>query len=118
MSTKKRAEREAAKPIRDAYRKAHPNCELAGAPNPCFDEIHVHEVFTQARGGPIDDPRNFASACNYHNTAVSQFPMAMIWALDNGFLVKRREGKEWLEAGGRMPPGTTKEEAVAALMGD
>jgi hypothetical protein len=76
--------------------------------------VHVHEIWTRARGGPIDDPRNFATLCDRHTTDVSQDVLTMRWALAHGLLVTRAAGPAWLAAGGTMP-GRSREEALAQI---
>lgn len=116
QSSKREASQARETEIRNAYLRAHPACELTGAPGPCLGAVHVHEPWTRARGGPTDDPRNYASACDFHNTAVSQDVTSMAWAKAAGMLIHAWSGPRWLANGGRMAPGTTKEQAIAEVM--
>lgn len=122
MSDSERERRAAAKPIRDAWLRARPFCEVAHVArvegfdlDACFGALHVHEPWSRAAGGPIDDPRNMASACDHHNTAASQDRRVMRWARTVGLLVRRREGPRWLDRGGRFPSGLTREAALALI---
>ena len=71
-------------------------CEAkaAGAPGPCFGQLHRHEVLTAARGGSRTDPKNIRTVCDGHNTAISQDVETMHWACDNGFLRHSWDDKE------------------------
>ncbi len=94
-------------PVRDAYLAAHRYCEpeRAGAPGACSGMFTVHEPWTRARGGPIDDPANMRTACAHHNTMISQDSRTMNWAetVTNRlpyvelFLVSAAQGAVWLE---------------------
>lgn len=116
QSPRTKQARAEAKPIRDLYLEAFPFCEFerAGAPGRCLGGLHVHEAWTRGRGGPIDDPRNFASACDMHNTWVSQTVEGQRFGYRHALLVRRRDGASWLEGGGRCP-GLTFDQAVAGL---
>lgn len=118
QSKKRRAEVQAETPVRRAYLRAHPRCEVKALGGftvpPCSMEIHVHEPWTRARGGPTDDPRNFATACDWHNTWLSQDEAGQSFGEANNLLISAAAGPAWLEAGGRMP-GKTKEQALAAI---
>jgi hypothetical protein len=117
VSTKTGDARAAAKPIRDLYLAAYPFCEIAAmlGTGGCFGELHVHEPWGRGAGGPIDDPRNMATACDHHNTAASQDPDMMRRCEEFGLRVKRSRGPAWLAEGGRTVY-RTKEAAVEALM--
>lgn len=94
-------------PVRDAYLAAHRYCEAryAGAPGRCHGADTVHEPWTRARGGPIDDSANMRTCCVAHNTAISQDSRTMNWAETvtdrlpyvELFLVSAAEGATWLE---------------------
>ena len=94
-------------PVRDAYLRAHQYCEAkrAGIPFDCWGDFTVHEPWTRARGGPIDDPANMRVCCQAHNTAISQDTRAMNWAetvtdrlpYEGLFLVSAAQGAVWLE---------------------
>jgi len=118
VSAGKRDERASAKPVRQAYRRWRPYCEphRMGAPGKCFGALHVHEPWTRARGGPIDDPRNMATACDFHNTWLSQSAGGIAFGDEHGLLVSAERGPAWLEAGGRFP-GETRESMVDRVMG-
>lgn len=111
-----REARAQARPIRDLYLRAVPYCELAALPGfpPCLGALHVHEPYTRARGGPIDDPRNMATACDYHNEYIGQDARGMAAGLAAGLLIKRARGPEWMAAGGRMP-GLSRDEAIEII---
>ncbi len=90
-------------PARDAYLAQHPYCEAAreGAPGRCWGGLTVHEPWTKARGGPIDDPVNMRAVCSWHNTQISQHARTMGWAeslpYERLFLVSAAWGPTWLE---------------------
>lgn len=102
VSDKMREHREASKPVRDQWLVDHPECEFREAPVPCFGPIHVDEVWPRGQGGPIDDPRNFATACNRHNEWKQQGKGGRAWAIAHGLLVRKGDGARWLAAGGRL----------------
>ena len=80
-------------PVRDEYKRAHPRCER------CWDRMwDVHEPWTRARGGPIDDPRNMMSVCR---TCHDYIHLHNEESERNGWLVPAWRGPAWLEAGGR-----------------
>lgn len=110
--------RASARGVRDLYLRAVPFCEFArlGIGTPCYGGLHVHEPWTRGRGGPIDDVRNMASACDRHNTDVSQDEDAAAFGYAHNLLVRRRHGETWLEGGGRWP-GKSRAEAEAVLFG-
>ncbi len=109
-------ERAAAKPIRAAYRRWRPYCEpeRLGASGACFGGLSVHEPWTRARGGPIDDPRNMATACMFHNTWISQSAAGIAFGAIHGMLVHAQTGPAWLRAGGRFP-GMSREDALTMI---
>lgn len=117
-SAKTARRRADAREVRSLYLAARPYCEIAraGIGTPCFGAIHPHEVWTRGRGGPLDDVRNLASACDRHNTDVSQDADAMAFAYAHDLLVHRRDGAAWLGRGGRWP-GLSKADAEIALFG-
>jgi len=73
--SKKRAKvlREA-KPIRDAYRLAHPLCEMDGCTSRF--NLDLHEIVSRARGGSLTDPENLAVLCRPHHDWVTTNPKA------------------------------------------
>ena len=93
VSPKQRVKNRKRAPVRDAYIKAYPMCETG-----CGERADdVHEPWTRARGGPIDDPRNMMSVSRQchdwihaHNDE-SEFRCWLVSAVD---------GPEWLAAGG------------------
>lgn len=102
--------------IRQAWLRFQPRCEISGeGVPPCFGERHVHEPWPRARLGPTDDPRNFVTACDHHNTWLSQTVGGLVWGKEHGMLFSTNEGRRWLEAGGRFP-GLTREQAIALVM--
>ncbi len=106
-SRKRAAERMAETPIRAAYLRSHRRCEVKllggfAVPDCLSDELHIHEPWTRARGGSTDDPRNMATACDYHNDWISQDAAGQAFAEANGLLVHEWDGDGWLAAGGRM----------------
>lgn len=64
----------------------------------------VHEPWTRARGGPIDDPRNMVPCCARHNTWLSQDVDGQKWGEANDLLIHEWEGPTWLAAGGVDAP--------------
>lgn len=99
--------------IRQDWLRYRPECEVTRIA--CFGPLTVHEPWTRARGGPTDDPRNFATACVEGNRWLSQSAGGMIWGYANGMLVRASAGPAWLEAGGRIP-GLSRDEAIALIM--
>lgn len=80
-------------PVRDSYKVAHPRCER------CRDRMwDVHEPWTKARGGPIDDPRNMMSVCRTCHDYIHQHNEE---SERNGWLIPAALGRAWLDAGGR-----------------
>jgi len=102
-----------ARPIREAWLRFRPACEMSGHSR-CFGARHVHEVWPRGRGGPLDDPRNFATLCDHHNTAASQEPRTMAHALSVGLLVTAAAGPAWLAAGGRFT-GASRADVLALI---
>ena len=81
-------------PVRDAYLAAHLMCETGCG----WYAEHVHEPWTRAGGGPIDNPDNFmavSSVC--HDWIHGHRPEAEA----RGWLVPAPLGAAWLAAGGR-----------------
>jgi len=101
-SERTRAARKRRTAPRDEQLRKYPLCEAkaAGMPHQCYGVRTVHEPWTRARGGPIDDPRNMTTVCAHGNTLISQDSGCMAWAKDNGFLVSASQGARWLAAGG------------------
>lgn len=66
----------------------------------CSGIATVHEPWTRARGGPIDDPRNAVPCCAFHNTWLSQTVAGQRWGEANGMLISAVDGAAWLKAGG------------------
>jgi len=118
QSPKRAAEVRQESPVRRAWLRAHPRCEVKSLGGftvpPCSMDVHVHEPWTRGRGGPTDDPRNFATACDWHNTWISQDPTGQAFGYANALLFHAEDGAAWLEAGGRFP-GMSKDEAIALL---
>ena len=93
ISSRQRAKVRRRVPVRDAYKSAHPRCER------CGDRMRdVHEPWTRARGGPIDDPRNMMSVCRTCHDYIHQHNEE---SERNGWLVPAALGQAWLDAGGR-----------------
>ena len=100
MPSKRAREQEAARPARREQLAEYPYCEpkVEAMPGACFGALTVHEPWTRGRGGPLGDPRNMATACQFHNDEMTQGQQA--WAEANGYLISAAEGPAWLEAGG------------------
>lgn len=84
---------------RDAQLREVSYCEARreGAPGNCYGGLTVHEPWTRARGGPIDDRRNMRTVCSQHNRAISQDADTMAWAYEHNFIVKADDGPAWLD---------------------
>ena len=87
--------------------REYPYCEAARAVAPqvstwsmCWGSLTVHEPWTRARGGPVDDRRNMVTLCSEHNRQISQDDRMMAWAERHGFLIHADDGPAWLAAGG------------------
>jgi len=100
VSMKMARKRLEARDVRRAYLAAHPICEI-GAMMCTVRSSDVHEPWTRARGGPIDDPRNMAALCRPCHGWVTFTVEGQQWATARGFLVGAARGPAWLEAGGR-----------------
>lgn len=113
MSKKRAAEIREESPIRRAWLRYERRCQvkvLGGfAVPPCFGELHVDEIWTRGGGGPTDDPRNFATMCDFHNGWKQQSPEGREFAYANVLLVRDFEGEAWLKAGGRFPGKTAQD---------
>lgn len=93
-SSKQRAKNASRKPVRDAYIKAHPNCETG-----CGARAeHVHEPFSRGRGGPADDERNMMSICASCHQHIHTNPAE---SEAKGWLIPAAYGAAWLAGGGR-----------------
>ena len=101
--------------LRQAWLRYRPRCEVPVAA-PHYGETHIHEAWTRARGGPTDDPRNFVTACNFHNDWLSQSAGGIAFGKKRGWLVSAAQGPAWLADGGRMP-GLSRDEAIALVLG-
>ena len=94
VSPKQRVKIDKRIPVRDAYLLDHVMCETGCG----WYAEHVHEPWTRAGGGPIDNPDNFmavSSVC--HDWIHGHRPAAE----ERGWLVKASHGAAWLAAGGR-----------------
>jgi hypothetical protein len=69
-----------AKPARDAYREAHPYCEIPGCGRRTQD---IHEIVSRARGGSLTDPENLLAVCRPDHDAITTNPA---WATERGWL--------------------------------
>lgn len=84
--------------VRVDYLSRHPFCEghRDGAPGVCFGELHIHEPWPRARGGPTNDNRNMRAVDDHLNTQISQDADTMEWAYANNYLVRTADGPQWL----------------------
>lgn len=67
---------------------ANPLCKRCGKPM-----ADIHEPWTRARGGPIDDPRNMRSVCRKCHDWIHNNPAHAEWS---GWLIPSHEGALWL----------------------
>ena len=81
-------------PLRQAYLAAYPRCETGCGRR----SVDVHEPWTRARGGPIDDPRNFMAVARECHDWIHQHNDE---AEERGWLVPAEFGAAWREGGGR-----------------
>lgn len=94
------------KPPWERQLRLYPLCEVRRLrPHDCFGGLTVHEPWTRARGGPIDDPRNMVTVCAEANRLISQDADWIRWATDVGVLIHASQGSAWLEAGGVVRRG-------------
>ena len=107
ISARQNAKQAARKPLREAQLRKYPFCEGRDYRHVCFGGLTVHEPWTRARGGPIDDARNMVTVCAEFNRRISQDAAVMRWATLNGFLIHSAAGPEWLAAGGFRTSGPT-----------
>lgn len=110
VSEQRKAENALRSELRPHWLRRHGVCAASGQ-HKCFGGLTIHEPWTRGRGGPVDDPRNWATLCAEANRGVSQSTGWMAWAQREGLLFHARAGREWLEAGGRFP-GLTIEQAI------
>ncbi len=102
VSSQQRAKVAARKAPHAEQLRRYPYCEAErmGMPHRCFGGLTVHEPWTRARGGPIDDLRNMVTICAEGNRLVSQDAECMAWAEAHGMLVSAAAGPSWIDAGG------------------
>lgn len=94
VSPKQRRKHAKRMPVRDAYLRAHPMCETGCGRR----AVDVHEPWSRARGGPIDDPRNFMAVARECHDAIHQHSEE---SEARGWLIPAEYGPTWLAGGGR-----------------
>ncbi len=91
--------------FKDAYLKNFPNCEVRVTPlcrSVIASTVDLHEPWTRARGGPLNDPRNTMGTCRACHDWIHDNPeMATV----RGLLIRSQDGPAWLEAGGVLNRG-------------
>ena len=93
--------------IRNAYKAAHPICEMwptwiagfAKRPDCLYSATDLHEPWTRAQGGPTDDPRNMRHLCRNCHSWLDTVD-GRRWGIVYGFRVAKGQGAAWLAAGG------------------
>lgn len=101
VSAKQARKQRSRKLPRERQIRLHPYCEVQRLRrHECFGGLTVHEPWSRARGGPIDDQRNMLTVCAEANRLISQDADWIAWATSKGLLVHAAQGPAWLAAGG------------------
>lgn len=94
VSKKQAAKNARRSPLVEAYLEAHPFCETGCGRR----SVDVHEPWTRADAGPIDNPNNFMAVARFCHDWIHQNREA---AEELGWLVPAEFGAAWLSGGGR-----------------
>lgn len=82
-------------PVKRDYLASHRRCEAQVQGWCSGSSEHVHEPWTRARGGPINDARNMLALCFMCHAWVHSNPAE---SEQRGWLVSAANGPSWLES--------------------